>query len=227
MVLTYYTFRLDINWSAEEELLKRLEAYIKANFPKYCIFKEIAKETKKEHLQGIIASNYKLTKVRKQFTSSVYKTLFTGTNYSIAEIKDYQKYISYCCKDNTVWINNVLTQEDINNYNKEYENLPVKVVKHTTFTQKVYKEYLQRDKQLNILQGLYYQYNLPENEKELLKEAKKDLLGFILYKLGCLVQVFDERTLLKMYNGILNKILQDDKCSKKNQLEHWTKIIIE
>lgn len=226
MVLTYYTFRVDISFSTEEEMLKRLEAFIKANFPKYCIFKEIAKDTKKEHLQGQIGSLYKLTKVRKLFTDSCYKKYFQGSNYSIADIKDYAKYTSYCCKDACIWINNILTEEQIKEINQQYENKPVKT-KSLTFTQKVYKEYVQRENKVVILQGLSRQYNLPDNEKECLKEAQTDLLGFILYKLGNIVQVFDERVLLKMYNGILNKILHDNMLSRERDLSYWANKILD
>lgn len=223
-VIYYYTFRVDIKWQTSEEdqlVMVRLADYIKANFSKYCIFKEIADITKKEHLQGQVGCKWSKTKARDLLIKSAYKKYFHDDKYSLTFIKDYNKYTSYCCKQADVWINNILTEEEIIEINKKYENKPQKV-KVTTFTQKIFKEFSQRENDIRILQGLYYLYNLTDKEKESLQTSKDNLLEFILFKLGEIVQVFDERSLLKIYNGVLNSILQHDNASRKRNISYWS-----
>jgi len=227
MSKNYYTFRVDMSWNTvpeHQEVMIHLASYIKANFSHYCIFKEIADITKKEHLQGHVGCKWSKTKARELFTKSIYKKYFHDDKYSLTHIKDYDKYVSYCCKQGDVWINNILTQEEINEINKKYENKREKV-RATTFTQKCLKEYILRENDIKLLHSLYYQYGLTDDEKNLFISEKKKLLGFILSKLGNLVQPFDRGSLHKIYNGILNSILQHDKQSQKRNLDYWYEIL--
>ena len=222
MSLIYYTFRLDINF--DDNKLTQLQDYIKSNFPKYALFNEIGDETKKPHIQGKIGSTSCLQTLRNKFKKT-FPTLFVGTLYSITYIKDKDKYDSYICKQDNIWINNIFSQDDINNFNKNYEYK--EKVKATTFTQKVFKDFvIEYEHDYNILKQLsYYNYKLSEQEKEMLINSKKQLLEYILKRLGSLTQVFDSHILQKMYNGILNSILQDDKQSQKRQMEYWANVI--
>ena len=64
MDIKYYTFRLDVDWKTNpviQDMMIRLADFIKANFCKYCIFKEIADITKKEHLQGWVGCKWAKT----------------------------------------------------------------------------------------------------------------------------------------------------------------------
>lgn len=222
MSLIYYTFRLDIKH--DDDRLPALADYIKANFPKYAIFKENGEITKKPHLQGQIGSSYSLQTMRNRFRA-LYPLLFCGTNYSITYVKDKNKYLSYTCKENNIFVNNILTQEQINQFNEPYKE-KVKL-KSITFTQKVFKDFvIEYEQDCNILKQLsYYNYKLSEQEKDMLINSKKVLLEYILKRLGSLTQVFDNHVLQKMYNGILNSILQDDNQSQKRQMEYWSNVI--
>jgi len=222
MSLIYYTFRLDIKH--DDAKLEQLQDYIKANYPKYAIFKEFGDETKKPHIQGKIGSTSCLQTLRNKFKKT-FPLLFVGTSYSITYIKDIEKYDSYICKQDNIWLNNIFTQEQINNFNKNYEIK--EKVKSTTFTQKVYKDFIiEYESDCNVIRHFcYYNYKLSDEEKDKLNYSKKQLLEYILKRLGSLTQVFDSHVLQKMYNGILNSILQDDSQSQKRQMEYWSNVI--
>ena len=227
MSIIYYTFRLDIEWEVDLRV-NPLADYIKANVPKYLIFKELGDITQKPHLQGVIGLNFCVNKMRKMF-KALYPQLFNRTSYSIADIEDWDKYMSYICKQNNILVNNVLDQEQIDKYNKDYlektKNKPHKL-KNITFTQKCFIDY-KKDFQTEcevIIQNTY-NYNLNDEDKRRIQIAHKSLLGFILKRLGNISQVFDQHILHKIYNGVLNSILQDHKQSQNRSLEYWSNVL--
>lgn len=111
----WYTFRYDYT---DEELLEKVGLFIKQNCRKYVIFKEIATETGKPHVQGKLIPIKSVETFRRGLQDK-FKNVFVKSNYSIVMVKkeDYDKYI---CKEKNVWINNVWSQEEIENNYTEY-----------------------------------------------------------------------------------------------------------
>jgi hypothetical protein len=223
--MEFYTFRLDCDYNKEDILLEQLELLIKANLPKYCIFKEISSKTKKPHLQGIIGSKLKSNVSVAKIFKQVYPDRFTGTNYSIVKVKDIEQYQSYISKDGNIFINNYLSQESIDNYNANYKDIKTNytIKDSRTFTQKVHSYFVEKHESecITLRHFYHYDYNMTESEKARQRQAKYKLIQFILNHLGDVVKVFDKNILQRIYNGILNKIILDDNKCQEKYVAHW------
>lgn len=227
MELNKFTFRLDVEWRENKQpneavFLSQLKDFIKSNFPQYAIFFEISRKTKKPHAQGVLHSTKKREATAKMF-KTIWPSRFVKPFYSLVEVDDEDKYSSYICKDGIQFVNNLFFQEQINEFNEKFKNVEYRE-KALTFTQKVFKDFINEyTTDCNTLRHLsYYNYKLTEQEKDMLKQSKDVLIGYILKRLGNLCKVFDCHTLTKIYNGILNAILQDDISAQKRNLEYWS-----
>jgi hypothetical protein len=221
--MEYYTFRIDCDYQTEDIFLEQLELLIKANIPKYCIFKEISSKTKKPHLQGIIGTKLKSNVSVAKIFKNVYPDRFKGTKYSLSPVKDIEHYQSYISKDGNIFMNNYLTQETIDNYNANYKDVKITKPVTKTFTQKVCAKFIEyNEPECNTLRHYYYNdYKLTDIEKARQKRAKYKLVQFILNELGDVVKVFDKNILQRIYFGIHNKIILDDNKCQEKYVEHW------
>jgi len=230
MELFKYTFRLDVEWRENEEkhegvFLNQLKDYIKANMPQYALFCEISKKTKKPHIQGIIASKYKVENIRKRF-KDIWSYKFVKPFYSIVEVKDEQKYLSYISKEGLPWLNNLLSQEEIDEFNEKYEGED-NIQKSITFTQKVLKEFRDTYKyEYDVIRHFsFFNYKMDDHDTKLLNDAKGHLLSFILKKLGNIAKVFDEVILQRIYNGVKNGIICEDNNVNERHKQYWVEIL--
>lgn len=228
MELFKYTFRLDIEWRENEAnyesiFLNQLNSYIKANISKYALFCEISKKTSKPHIQGIICSKNKVEMIRKRF-KDIWPNKFVKPFYSIVPVKDEEKYLSYISKDGVAWLNNFVSQDEIDAFNEKYAGIDMKE-KSITFTMKVLKDFRNEcEHEYNIIRHFsYYNFKLEDQDRELLYHAREDLLSFILKKLGAIAKVFDQQILQRIYNGILNGIICEDNNTHERHKQHWVK----
>lgn len=143
-----YTFRydyLDKSWCDIH-----LSWFIKQNCKKYSLFYEIADITGKPHIQGVIIPNKSDSQFRRDLKSS-FKGFFDKSNYSVAPVKKSDNYLAYICKEKTVFINNMLSESQIENLHKSYWELNKKVVasekkkqKQQSWSQELTKELEQK-----------------------------------------------------------------------------------
>jgi hypothetical protein len=226
---TYYAFRFDIDWRIDSPLLNQLKSYIISEFPKYSIFQEISDIEKKPHLQGKIGKALSRQQVIKNIKKA-FKDTFVGSNYCIAEIKEPEKYDSYFCKSNNIFMNNIFTQSQIDYFNEIYESVKhelennhgvkIKQSKSKTFLQKVVYEFNQQHYEcVEILHHYHvYNWNLTEDEKSKTLSSKITLLKHLMKMLGSNGKVFDTNILQRMYNGIYNSIIQQNEDAANHYL---------
>lgn len=226
---TYYTFRFDVDWQVESILLNQLKSYIISEFPKYAIFREISDKTKKPHLQGKIGKALSIEQIRKNLRKQ-FPNVFTESNYSIADIKT-EGYDSYICKSQNVFCNNIFTDEEIKNFNDVFEevkqelNSKKKRSKAKSFLQNVVDQFIEQnlDDVNTIIHYTIYSYKLTEIELEQMNNSKKRLFKFLMKNLGKSAKIFDTNILQRMYNGILNSLIQ----SNDNASEVFSNKILE
>lgn len=215
---TYYTFRYDYT---DDNDVERIKKYVIRDIPKYALFLEISADVKKKHIQGKLGKCISEEQLRKHFKKE-FPNLFVKSNYSIKSIKDIEKYDSYICKDGNVLCNNVFTDEYIQEQVEIHKDNVIafesKKQKNTTetFTQKVFKDFCKefpfdvKDIQTRFQMNSDY-------HKEVYDKACKNLLRYLLKRLGDVVKVFDDTVLQRMYNGLKNSIINlDVECSQKN-----------
>jgi hypothetical protein len=226
---TYYTFRFDINWQIESSLLNQIKNYIISEFPKYSIFQEISDETKKPHIQGIIGKALSRQQIIKNIKKS-FKDVFVGSNHSIADITDFEKYKSYICKSNNIFVNNYFEQSEIDKYNEEYKIIENQIVdngskikksKSKTFLQKVVYEFNNQFSEHVEIIHYYHIYNWKLTEDEVLQayNSKVILFRHLMKMLGSSAKIFDSNMLQRMYNGIYNSIIQQHEDAAKHYVD--------
>lgn len=121
----YFTFRYDYE---DEKFLDILAPFMKLVFRKYAIFKEIADKTGKPHIQGLVIPFKSDSQTRRDLLAR-FPGFFRKSNYSFVPVKT-DGYELYVCKQGNVWINNIWTDEEIKNKQKEFwENNKVMVPK--------------------------------------------------------------------------------------------------
>lgn len=130
-----YTFRYDYADKSWCDI--HLSWFIKQHCKKYSLFYEIADITGKPHIQGVILPNKSDSQFRRDLKSQ-FKGFFDKSNYSVAPVKKKDNYLSYICKDKNVFINNLLTEKQIEELHKSYwevnKKVSVKVKKQKTLT---------------------------------------------------------------------------------------------
>lgn len=115
----YFTFRYDYQ---DEKFLEPLETFLKVNLRKYAIFKEVADETGKLHVQGVAIPFKSASQFRRDLQSR-FPNVFCKSNYSFAPVNKDESYPLYICKQGNVWINNMWTEEEIlSNKTKYWKN---------------------------------------------------------------------------------------------------------
>lgn len=221
----YISFRYDLPENSEQPedyYIDAIKKYIVANFMKYAIAYEIASETKKPHLQGKILIKKDKDTVRKNMKKDL--GFFCRSNYSLAIIKEPEKYDSYICKDGKFIINNIFTEEYILEQVKKHNEIveKYKEVQKLTFTQRVAKDYKEENK--NCL-GIIRQYSYSEAKVLELEIAHEDLLKYILKRLGKVVKCFDERELQRIYNGVKNSIIYENDDTLERAVQFFSKRI--
>lgn len=231
----YITFRYDIPLESEENpynyfdiILKelthtnvlRIIQYIQKHFMKYAIAYEISEITKKPHLQGKIYITKDIETVRKNMKKDL--GFFNKSNYSLAPIKDEEKYDSYICKDGKLLINNCFTEDEIITAILKHKEVIVKneEVSKLTFTQRIARDY-KIENECGIIKQFSYS-NACDLE---LNKAHEHLLKYILKRLGKVVKCFDERELQKIYNGVKNSIIYENEDTLERQVQFYSKRI--
>lgn len=111
----YFTFRYDYE---DEKMLDILAPWLKQNLKKYAIFKEVGDVTGKHHVQGIVIPFKSDSQFRRDLLKKFPNT-FCRSNYSFVPVKK-EGYELYICKQGTVWINNLWTDEQIKEKQKQY-----------------------------------------------------------------------------------------------------------
>lgn len=215
---TYYTFRYDYQ---DDNDIEKIKSYIIANIPKYAIFKEISSEVGKKHIQGKLGKPLSLVQLRKQLKEAF--PMFIKSNYSIADVKDVDKYDSYICKDGDVLCNNIFTEE----YIKEQVEIHKQKVsifdkkekaKTQTFTQSVFTDFCKLyPADVTVIQCGAQEYKPSDYEKESYLKSCRTLLSYLLKRLGKVVKAFDDNVLQRMYTTIKNAVIElDDNSSAYN-----------
>lgn len=222
---TYYSFRYD--YQTDDEI-ERIKSYIIREIPKYAIFIEISTEVGKKHIQGKLGKCLSEVQLRKHLKEEFPQ--FEKSNYSIAVIKDIEKYDSYICKDGKPLCNNVFTEEYILEQVNKHVNLVQdniirkdKIKASIPFTQKVFEEFVKKHSaHVAHIQTYSYLYNPTDYERDSYDKSCEFLLGFLLKHLGGVVKVFDDCVLQRMYTGLKNSILQMDESSANKQLKYYS-----
>lgn len=213
---TYYTFRYDYQ---DDNDIEKIKSYILANIPKYAIFKEISSDVGKKHIQGKLGKALSLVQLRKQLKEAF--PMFIKSNYSIADVKDVDKYDSYICKDGDVLCNNIFTEEYIKEQVEIHkQNVAVFDKKQkdraetVTFTKSVANDFckLFSSDVVVIQQGLR-EYKPSDYEKASYRKSCNVLLNYLLKRLGKIAKVFDDNVLQRMYSGIKNDVVTRDEVS--------------
>lgn len=214
---TYYTFRYDYT---DDTIVEKIKNYFVREFPKYAIFREISDVVGKKHLQGKIGKALSNIQVRKNLLSE-FPNVFNRTNYSCVPIDKPDEYDSYICKDGDALINNVFSQEFIDEAVALRKTKVSEFTKKQTarsavlpFTHKVVLDFMvEYPIETQIIQRP--EYKMTEYEQKQYDKACEGLLMFLLKRLGKIAKVFDDNILQRMYTGIKNHILMcDDKASQ-------------
>jgi len=214
---TYYTFRYDYT---DEKVVELIKNYIIREFPKYAIFREVSDVVGKKHLQGKIGKAMSNVQVRKKLLLE-FPNVFCRTNYSCKDIQHAEEYDSYICKDGDVLINNVFSQEFIDEavalHKKKVSEFTAKQTKRSAvlpFTHKVVLDFMvEYPIETQIIQSP--EYKMTDSQQKIYDKACEGLLFYLLKRLGKIVKQFDDNILQRMYNSIKNHILMcDDKASQ-------------
>lgn len=221
---TFYTFRFDYQ---NEEQLEKIKTYILGNIPKYAIFKEISDVVAKPHIQGKIGLSLSVEQTRKNFKKDL-PNMFCKSNYTITHINT-ENWDSYICKDGVVFMNNVFTEEYINEQVeiRKKNKLAFEAKKEkakaapVTFTHSVFTEFCKLFPHDVTQIQLGKPYNPSDYEKASYLKACNVLLSFILKRLGKIAKVFDDNVLQRMYNGIKNSIIELDETSSANNYKTY------
>lgn len=233
----YITFRYDLPEENDNECLalnyidedffehydkrqKQVINYIEHNFMKYAIAFEISTITKKPHLQGKIFITKDLETVRKNMKKDL--GFLNRSNYSLAIIKEPEKYDSYICKDGNLILNNVFTDEFIKESMEKHKEVIVKNQENEklTFTQRIARDY-KIENECGIIKQFSYS-NACDLE---LNKAHEHLLRYILKRLGKVVKCFDERELQRIYNGVKNSIIYENEDTLEREVQFYSKRI--
>jgi len=214
---TYYTFRYDYT---DDSIVEKIKNYFVREFPKYAIFREISDVVGKKHLQGKIGKAMSNVQVRKNLLLE-FPNVFNRTNYSCVPIDKPDEYDSYICKDGDALINNVFSQEFIDEAVALRKTKVSEFTKKQTarsavlpFTHKVVLDFMaEYPIETQIIQRP--EYKMTDYEQKVYDKACEGLLMFLLKRLGKIAKVFDDNILQRMYTGIKNHILMcDDKASQ-------------
>jgi len=214
---TYYTFRYDYT---DDVIVEKLKNYFIREFPKYAIFKEVSDVVGKKHLQGKIGKALSNIQVRKNLLSE-FPNVFNRTNYSCVPIEKPDEYDSYICKDGDVLINNVFSQEFIDEAValrkknvSEFTKQQTKRSANLPFTLKVVLDFMvEYPIETQIIQSP--EYKMTDSQQKIYDKACEGLLFYLLKRLGKIAKQFDDNILQRMYNSIKNHILMcDDKASQ-------------
>jgi len=207
---TYFTFRFDYE---SEQQLTQLSSWVLANCAKYALFDEVSDVVEKKHIQGKLGIKLGLIQFRKIIKKSL--TFLQGTNYSMAEIKEPDKYDSYICKTGKMWLNNIFDESFILAQVSKHEDLVLefknkKQKAPVAFLAKVSAEFLTLYPARVILLQTYY-WRTAHYSTDLEKDANKIetafLLAFLLKRLGNAVKAFDNCVLQRLYTGLKNSIV--------------------
>jgi len=225
---TYYTFRYDYT---DDSMVEKIKNYFVREFPKYAIFREISDVVGKKHLQGKIGKALSHVQVRKNLLAE-FPNVFNRTNYSCVPIDKPDEYDSYICKDGDALINNVFSQEFIDEAvtlrKTKVSEFTAKQTKRSTampFTHKVVLDFIvEYPIETQIIQSP--EYKMSDSQQLVYDKACECLLYYLLKRLGKIAKVFDDIILQRMYNGMKNLIMmEDDKASlvqlqfKKGRIE--------
>lgn len=214
---TYYSFRYDYT---DDDIVQKIKNYVLREIPKYALFLEVSQDVKKKHIQGKLGKNISEEQLRKHFKKEFPNT-FEKSNYSISVIKDPEAYDSYICKEGNVLCNNVFTDDYIDSQKVKHDDLHAKFlvkkekIQTQTFTQKVFNDFCKECPQdVKDIQERFHMES--DYHKDIYDKACKNLLLFLLKRLGNVVKVFDDVVLQRMYNGLKNSIIYlDAECSQK------------
>ena len=220
--MPFITFRFD--YSSVEEKTTVLK-YIEKTFTTYAIADEIAEKTKKLHLQGKVYIRKSIETERRDIKKQC--NFLERTNYSMAPIrKAIEEYDSYICKSGNMVLNNIFTidyiLEQVKKHNECVTNYQEKVKKETklkpSFTKQISidfkKEFPQQAEFIN-------KFSYQKGKDMDMTESHKELLCFILTRLGSIAKVFDKCILQRMYNGVKFALINDNKETLDNATEFF------
>lgn len=223
IVMEYYTFRFD--YEGFEEKLPSLLAYIKSECSSYVIFDEVAEKTKKLHYQGKIKPVKSVETFRRNLLKSF--PMFNRSNYSIAPVKK-DTYDIYITKDGKVVINNLWSQEKIEELQKayvkpsEFKEVMKEKKPNETWSQRIANE---MEKEIPSVINTYINLiqfeslgteEFSSSQYQVFRQAKHDMLEFMLDRMGKAVKTLSKSVINGLFYGITNHFLM-----KSDKRKEW------